>query len=114
MNQKSVNRNLQLDKMTQEINKRINAMQNNDENNKTYQCEYDNLVVFDSKTTCGYGCQVHGLAHASLVAYNQGRTLIITSTDFPGNKSYEAYFEPISEQCNEFKPSFQKQSENIF
>ena len=106
MNQNEAFKNQKLlDLKSQQIQQTIQSLQNSNKN----ECNYSNLVVFDSKTECGYGCQLHGVAQSLIVAYNQNRTLSISSTDFPGEKSYETFFEPISKKCSEVKPSFNQQ-----
>lgn len=110
MNQNEAFKNQKLlDLKSQQIQETIQSLQNGIDGNKN-ECNYSNLVVYDSKNGCGYGCQLHGVAQSLIVAYNQNRTLAISSTDFPGEKSYETFFEPISKRCSELKPSFNKKS----
>ena len=72
-------------------------------------CRSARKFVCRLKKDCGYGCQIHNVLFSFIVAYATKRTLIIDSSDwlYSNHQGWDAYFQPVSTSCRDFKYSQQ-------
>ncbi|KAK4887719.1 hypothetical protein RN001_003990 [Aquatica leii] len=63
-------------------------------------CKNAKKIVSTISYFCGFGCQMHHLVHAMILAYGLERTLILESTDWPYHQGgWNKVFMPVSNSC---------------
>lgn len=88
----------EMTKLQDLVQKRFNYLQNPPD------CANARKIVCNINKGCGFGCQVHHVAHCFLVAIGTGRTLILESKNWRyAVEGWESIFLPISDTCIEAK-----------
>ena len=88
-----------LDKKANEIQSRLNQIQNQ------RMCNLSRLAIYNNTPICGYGCRFHHLVIALMISYGQNRTLVLDDDHFLNGESFEKYHLTLSKSCTHFKLS---------
>ncbi|CAG2102887.1 unnamed protein product [Medioppia subpectinata] len=90
-------RNQELKNLSDFVQNRIHRLQNPSD------CENAKKLVCDLNKYCGFGCQIHHLAHCFVAALALNRTLICDTQDWRSSSGeqnvWNKLFQPISQTC---------------